>query len=275
MTNAPQLPGRLEAGLVIDAVMPDVPLAERLERVAATGFRNVEFWNPVALCPDPAELARLAEHAGVALNSQVLVSPDGRLGGGLVDPSRRAEMLERLRAAFAYGREAGIAAGIICTGNGVEGTSDAAMRQSVVDGLKAAAELAEAEGVTLLLEPLNTAVDHPGYWLASSDLGAEICREVGSPRVKLLFDCYHMEITEGDLAGHIARHADVIGHFHAAGVPGRHEPCVGRLDYGPVVEHIASLGWRGVISLEYRPSIDDHAESLRRSLAALAGAPEG
>ena len=129
--------------------------------------------------------------------------------------------------------------------------------------------MAEEAGVTLLLEALNTQVDHPGYWLSSSDMGAELCREVGSQRLKLLFDCYHMEIMEGDLIEHISRHADVIGHFHAAGVPGRHEPFVGELDYAPLVEHIRSLGWSGVMALEYRPSLDDNGESLRRSLAAL------
>ena len=94
------------------------------------------------------------------------------------------------------------------------------MYQSVLDGLKATVALADKAGVTLLLEPLNTAYDHPGYWLAGSDRGAEICRKTQSPRMKLLFDCYHMQIMEGDLVRHIERNIDVIGHFHSAGGTG-------------------------------------------------------
>jgi len=120
-------------------------------------------------------------------------------------------------------------------------------------------------------EALNTAHDHPGYWLTGSDAGAALCREVGSPRLRLLYDCYHMQISEGDLAVHIERNIDVIGHFHAAGVPGRHEPYAGEINYPFLLEHIRRLGYRGVFALEYGPSIDDQ-ESLRRCRAHLSGA---
>jgi hydroxypyruvate isomerase len=122
--------------------------------------------------------------------------------------------------------------------------------------------------VTLLLEPLNTRYDHPGYFLTSSNAGAEICRKIGSPRMKLLFDCYHMQIMEGDLVKHIERNLDVIGHFHSAGVPGRHEPYQGETDYPFLLAQIEKLGYQGVFGLEYQPSID-HDESVRKTLAYL------
>lgn len=261
--------GHVEPGLCIETVFTDRPLGERFKRVAEIGFRNVEFWLAERACPDPEELARLADAAGVRVTSLVLSSPDGGVGGGLTDPSRRDELLDRTRACFDYARAAGIGAAIICTGNRIDGADEAAMRRSIVEGLRAAAELAESAGVTLLLEALNDVHDHPGYWLTSSDTGAELCREVGSERLRLLYDAYHMQIVEGDLAVHIERNLDMIGHVHVAGVPGRHEPDVGEINYAFLVEHLRRLGWRGVTALEYKPTVD-HEASLRRSLSQLA-----
>ena len=109
-------------------------------------------------------------------------------------------------------------------------------------------ELAEEAGVTLLLEPLNTTRDHPGYWLASSDLGAEICRSLASERMRLLYDCYHMQIMEGNLLEHVERNLDVIGHVHMAGVPGRHELFEGEINYPYLVKRVEGMGLSGASS---------------------------
>jgi len=116
---------------------------------------------------------------------------------------------------------------------------------------------------------LNTRYDHPGYWLTSSDRAAQICRQVGSSRLRLLFDCYHMQIMEGDLLNHIRQNLDVIGHFHSAGVPGRHEVFEGEVNYAYLVKQIEQSGYQGVFALEYAPSLDEET-SLRRTLAYLA-----
>jgi hydroxypyruvate isomerase len=129
--------------------------------------------------------------------------------------------------------------------------------------------MAEKAGVTLLLEPLNDKYDHPDYWLTSSDLGGEICRRIGSKRLRMLFDCYHMQTMEGDLVNHIKRNIDVIGHFHSAGVPGRHEVFIGETNYPFVLSQIEQLGYQGVFGLEYAPSMDDET-SLKQTLAYLS-----
>jgi hydroxypyruvate isomerase len=128
--------------------------------------------------------------------------------------------------------------------------------------------MADRAGVTLLLEPLNTTYDHAGYWLVSSDRGALICRTLGSSRMRVLFDCYHMQIMEGDLINHIERNLDVIGHFHSAGVPGRHELFTGEINYPFLLAEIERLGYTGVFGLEYAPSLDDET-SLRKTLEYL------
>ena len=138
------------------------------------------------------------------------------------------------------------------------------MRRSVLDGLKATAERAEKAGIDLFLEPLNDRVDHPNYFCTHSDEGAELCRAVKSARMKLLFDCYHMQIMEGDLIGHIKAAFDVIGHFHSAGHPGRHELWLGETDYRYLTKQIDEMGYSGVFGLEYAPS-GDHVESLKKT----------
>jgi hydroxypyruvate isomerase len=122
--------------------------------------------------------------------------------------------------------------------------------------------------INLLIEPLNTHRDHVGYWLDSSDRGADICRRIGSSRLRLLFDCYHMQIMEGNLIDHIGRNLDAIGHFHSAGVPGRNEIHSGEVNYAFLVSQIERMGYQGVFGLEYEPAVEDEA-SLRETLAYL------
>ncbi len=259
----------MELGLCIEMAFATLPFEDRLKKAADLGFKNVEMWFvDMSYTGTPGKLAALAENAGVRITNTVIGAPDGSVGGGLTNPANREQWLERARMTIEFTREAQIPATIVCTGNVVDGMSDEQMMQSVVEGLKPTLEMAERAGVTLLLEPLNTTYDHAGYWLASSDRGAEICRALGSSRMRVLFDCYHMQIMEGDLINHIERNLDVIGHFHSAGVPGRHELFTGEVNYPFLLTEIERLGYTGVFGLEYAPSLDDET-SLRKTLEYL------
>ena len=125
--------------------------------------------------------------------------------------------------------------------------------QCLVDGLKEAAPLLEASGVTLVIEPLNELVDHPGYYLIRSDEAFEIVQKVGSQRVQVVFDIYHQQVSEGHLIHNITSNIDKIGHFHAAGTPGRHELFRGELNYPAIFEAIRATGYDGYVGLEYWP----------------------
>jgi hydroxypyruvate isomerase len=247
----------------------DLPFEDRIRRAADCGLRNVEMWFvDGSFKGRPEQLASIAQTHDVTITNTVIGSPDGAIGGGLTSPTKRQKWLARAAMTIEFTRQAEIPATIVCTGNAVKGMSRSQMLASVIAGLKPTVEMAEKAEVTLLLEPLNTRYDHPGYFLTSSDVGAEICRKIDSPRLKLLFDCYHMQIMEGDLVNHIERNIDVIGHFHSAGVPGRHELYQGETDYPFLLKQIERLGYQGVFGLEYMPSID-HEESVRRTLAYL------
>jgi len=137
---------------------------------------------------------------------------------------------------------------------------------NIVLSLKAVAPIFEEAGLTLVVEPLNTLCNHKGYYLPSSYEAFGILEEVGSPAVKLLYDIYHQQISEGNLIPTIRKNIDLIGHFHVADNPGRNEPGTGEINYRKVFETIDSLGYRKYVGLEYR-SIAPSAVSIGTTLA--------
>ena len=134
---------------------------------------------------------------------------------------------------------------------------------NIVLMLKHVAHLFEDSGVTLIVEPLNILCNHMGYFLASSYEAFEICNEVGSKNVKVLYDIYHQQITEGNLIPTIRKYFDLIGHFHVADVPGRNEPGTGEINYKNVFKAIEDLGYCKYVGLEYSP-IADTAETIKK-----------
>ena len=134
--------------------------------------------------------------------------------------------------------------------------------ESIVEGLKAAAPFLEDAGLTLAIEPLNTIVDHPGYYLSTISEAAEILEEVNSTNVKILFDIYHQQISEGNLISNIQNHIDKIAHFHAAGNPGRGTILEGEINYLAVFNAINHTNFTGAIGLEYFPMFKDAESSL-------------
>jgi len=267
-------------GACLEMLFTDIPFLDRIPLVAEAGCRFAEMWfgdlaqaksvGDARQSKKAVHIRASAEKSGITMTNVVIGSPDGSLGGGLTDAARRPEWLQRTDATLSFCREANIGAAIVCTGNLVKGLSRAQMRKNVLEGLKATAERAEKAGITLLLEVLNDKVDHAGYFLTSSDEGAALCREVSSPRLKLLFDCYHMQIMEGDLTGHIRKNLDVIGHIHSAGHPGRHELWLGETNYPFLVHQLEAMGYKGVFALEYAPTLPP-SESLRKTLEYLPG----
>ncbi len=252
----------MKLGVCLEMFFTALPFTDRILQAGEAGLQYAEMW--MIEGKNPEQVAKAARRAGVTLTNAVIGSPDGRLGGGLTDPRRRKEWLRRADRTLAFCRDAGIGACIVCTGNVIPGRTRAAMRRSVVEGLKATVEKAEAAGINLWLEPLNDKIDHADYFCTGSDEGAAICRAVGSPRMKMLFDCYHMQIMEGDLLGHIRRNLDVIGHLHSAGHPGRHELWLGETNYPFLVREIGKLDYRGVFAFEFLPTLEPSA-SLRKT----------
>ena len=263
----------------LESVFTDLPAEERIGKIARAGCRCVEFWFHDATfdgrdCSrkqpkDPASLAAACKQHGVTINNLVVNSPDGAFGGAPVRAQDRSRYLDRLEEVIAFADALGCRQAITCSGNVQPGLSRARMRANLERALGQAADIARKNAFTLLLEPLNTRVDHPGYYLDSSTEGAQLVRATASPNLRLLYDVYHMQIMEGNVIATIEKNIDVIGHFHSAGVPGRGELFTGELNYPEILARIDAAGYQGRFGLEYFPKMKDHLASLRKVLAHL------
>jgi hydroxypyruvate isomerase len=239
----------------------------------------VEFWfhdstfdgqTCASTQPKEAEtLKQVCVNNGVKINNMVVNAPDGSQGGSLTNPDDLALYLDRVWEVIDFAQRCDCHKAITCTGNIVPSLSTLEMRNSIVDALTKAADIAAKSDFTLLLEPLNTFVDHQGYFLDSSQAAADIVREIGSPNLKLLFDIYHMQIMEGNIISNIRSASDVIGHFHSAGVPGRNELFGTELNYPGILEAISAQGYGGSFGLEYSPRISNHSTSLIQTKSYL------
>jgi hydroxypyruvate isomerase len=199
-----------------------------------------------------------------------LICTMGYAGGGTIaDAMNRVENHAAIEAAFRknipLAAKAGVPNVITFSGNR-RGMSDEEGARNTVLGLNRVKQIAEDNGVTICLELLNSKVNHPDYMADHTAWGARVMNEVNSPRVKLLYDIYHMQIMEGDLIDTIAANIGVIGHFHTGGVPGRHE--IGptqEIQYGAVMGAIASAGFAGYVAHEFVPAGDPVA-GLRQAV---------
>lgn len=251
----------IKLSVCVDMIYADLPFAERMHNVAKLGFPAYEFWRL-----DDKDLdVILAKQRSLGLACAAFVGC-GRVP--LVDSARRDDLMVTFREALAQAARFGCQRLLMTTGQEMIGVPRQDQRDSIVEGLREAAKPAEDLGVALVLEPLNILVDHKGYFLSSSSEAFAILDEVGSPAVKLLYDVYHQQITEGNLITTITANVTRIGHIHVADVPGRHEPGSGEINYRSVFEAIDSAGYEGYVGLEYKPS-KDPADTLR-SVKALA-----
>jgi hydroxypyruvate isomerase len=185
-----------------------------------------------------------------------MVPGAGSIKKGLNDKSMHTKFLEdfnnNIKAAAEYKWP-----NVICMAGDRKGISDEQGMDNCHTILKEAVKIAEDSGVTICMELLNSKVNHPGYMCDKSTWGFELCRRVNSPRFKLLYDIYHMQIMEGDLIATIRKNIDMIGHFHTAGVPGRHELDENQEIYYPaVMRAIAESGYQGYVAHEYTPLRD-------------------
>lgn len=159
---------------------------------------------------------------------------------------------------------------LICFSGNRDGLDDASGVEVTAEGLSRLAPLAEDAGVTLVLELLNSRVDHPDYQCDHTAWGAEVCSLVASPNVKLLYDVYHMQIMEGDIIRTIDEYYPVIGHYHTAGNPGRHEiGATQELNYRAIVGTIAATGYADWICHELVPA-GDPIEALEEAFRICA-----
>jgi hydroxypyruvate isomerase len=230
----------------------ELPFLDRFAAAAKDGFKAVEILFPYA---NPAEEVRdCLVRSGLELVLFNLPPGDVERGErGLAALAGREEEFGRALAdAIAYARIVGGKRLHVMSGVLAAGADRARARATLVGNLKRAAPSAAAAGVTLLIEPINTR-DIPGYFLNRQAEAHEILAEVAEPNLKVQMDLYHCQIVEGDLAAKLRRYIAGVGHMQIAGVPERHEPSIGEVNYPYLFQLIDALGYAGWIGCEYRP----------------------
>lgn len=157
---------------------------------------------------------------------------------------------------------------LICFSGNRNGMDDETGLQNCVAGLKQILPLAEEKGVVIQMELFNSKVDHPDYMCDNTAWGIELCKRLDSPNFKLLYDIYHMQIEEGDIIRTIRENHRYFGHYHTAGVPGRHEIEENQeLFYPAIMKAIVETGYEGYVAQEFIPTREDPTESLRKAIA--------
>jgi hydroxypyruvate isomerase len=260
------LPG--EKGLRLSVtwwLMGKMPVGEALATLVRHGYDAFEMFD----WRDPGVLETfVTEKRKHPLACACIVANKGveAPGCGLVNPREREGFLREINASVEAAKRIGTERLVVLTGNELGGLPRSQQMANAVAALREAAPILEKNGLSAVVEILNTYVDHAGYFLYYVRDGAELVDRVGSPNVKLLFDIYHTQIMEGNLISNIRSNIDRIGHFHVGDVPGRHEPGTGEINYRNVFKAIYELGdrFQGYVGLEY-----GRLAPLEENLAAL------
>ena len=233
-------------------------IGDRVRAAHAAGYRAGEIWSWRDKTLDSLE--RALHETGLVLQT-LCTDPMTRI----VDPSTHEEFLAGLEESIGLAERLHSPYLVVTAGDELPGVPRGAQREAVVTVLKRAALLLAGHPVTLLLENLNSRVDHVGTFCDSTGDVISILREVNSPQIKLLYDAYHSLVMDERPVELLTGNMDLLGHIQIADAPGRHQPGTGTHDWAELLLLFSNLGYRGRIGLEYRPTGDTIS-----SLSAIA-----
>jgi hydroxypyruvate isomerase len=225
-----------------------LPFIDRIKQTAALGFPAIEFW--------PYEGKNLDEVKSTCENLNIAIAQFTAWGfsPGMNDPKNHERLVKKIAEACQVAKKINCPMMTVVGGNDQPGMTQAEMHENIIKGLKLVAPIAEENQIMLILEPMNIRVDHKGHCLYGSTDAVRICREVNSPMVKINWDLYHMQLSEGDLCGRLKDGYDQLGYLQVADTPGRHEPGTGEVNYARVLRQAQELGYHGYVGLECNPT---------------------
>ncbi|GIV32406.1 MAG: hydroxypyruvate isomerase [Saprospiraceae bacterium] len=234
-----------------------IPLEEFCEQVKPLGISSIELTTP-------KEWPILQRHG---LTCAVATDTWVSLTRGWNEPELHDELQRKYEKLVLAAAENGIPHVIVFSGNRRQ-LSDEQGLENCARGLDPLVKFASQHGVTIIMELLNSKVDHHDYQCDHTPWGVALVDKIGSPQFKLLYDIYHMQIMEGDIIATIRKYKDYIAHFHTGGVPGRHElDETQELYYPAIARAIAETGFSGYIAQEFIPSKPDKIASLKHGVA--------
>ncbi|MGV1761640.1 TIM barrel protein [Rhizobium sp. A22-96] len=237
--------------------------ADRIRLAHQAGLDAVEFWHWTN--KDLDAIAAAVAETGIAVSGMVAEPMIA-----LTNPANKEAWLKGLRESIAVAQRLGAKVLIAQAGDDLPEFSRAEQRVALVAALSAGADILKGSGVRLGLEPLNTKIDHVGYYLSSTEEGLDIVDAVGRAEIGIVYDVYHSAVmgekTEDVIGGRIDR----VVHVHVADHPGRGDPGTGHIDLAERLNWLFAQGYDGRVGLEYRPKADD-AEAVRAVVKSLGG----
>lgn len=241
----------------------ELKFLDRIRAAADLGFPAIEFWpwnNK-----DIDAIAGLTNELGIEVAQFTAWGFDPDMN----DPKNHDNVVKTIEESCRVAKRLKCRKMTVVGGDDQPGMTQPEMHQNITTALKRAAPVAESHDVMLILEPMNIRVDHKGHCLYGSEPAVRICREVGSSHVKINWDLYHMQISEGDLCGRLRDGFDQVGYVQLADHPGRTEPGTGEIHYNRVLKELYDLGYRDYVGVECRPKHDEV-----RAAAALVAADQ-
>lgn len=255
---SPELNGdTVKPVICLDTLYPALTAAEKVVKIAAAGFSQIEFWD--WRDKDLAELNAVCRQYNVKV-----VNFSGHRQSSLTNEAAHDALLAEIAEAVHVSQQFNFPALMLLTDAlSSDGSADSSNQhipaaekyRNTVLALRTILD-ATPQDQHYLLEPLNTALDHPGYFLSDMRTAQAIVREVDSPRLKVLCDLYHLGMMGFDPVQVIDNYLPEIGHFHIADIPGRHEPGTGAMDWPAILQHIQQAGYNGTVGFEYFPQYD-------------------
>lgn len=242
-----------------------IPLETMCQAAKEIGLESIELLDP----PDFETLKKYGLHCAM-VSFPTAMSADNKKIGSIPHGFNRLEHHDLLVQSYEPLMKTSAEAGfkqIICFSGNRDGMSDEQGLENCAIGLKRLMPLCEKLGVTLVMELLNSKVNHPDYMCDHSDWGVALCEKVGSPHFKMLYDIYHMQIMEGDVIATIRKQHAYFAHYHTGGVPGRAEiDDTQELNYPAIVKAIQDTGYTGYLGQEFIPKKEDKLASLKQAV---------
>lgn len=243
---------------------------EKVAAAAAAGLQSLELVSEQHEWTDAeaAKNRRLVESYGMGMDALLSQTDWTKRPVSMVNPEHREGFLSDVREAIVWAKKLNVPQIIVLSGNDQPGLSHEQQYASMVEGGKRATSLAEAADVKLILENLNSKVNHKGYFLTSAREATKAAREIDSAHFRLLFDIYHEYVQNGDPIPAMTEAEPYVAVYHVADAPGRHDPGTGQMKWDDIYKSIGKSGYSGFVTLEYLPT-GDQVPSLIKAVTQM------
>ena len=240
---------------------------EKVQVAAKAGVQSIELVGEHAKWTDAqiAEMKKFVRSFGLGMDT-IIATPDwGNRPVSMVDPAQRDNFLKDVEQSITFAQKLEIPQIILMSGNAIPGRTHEEQYASLLEGCKRAGEMASKANVTMIVEPLNSKVNHKGFFLTTCVEGLKLMKDVDNPHVKLLFDIYHEQVQIGNVTRTLTEAAPMVAVYHIADNPGRNDPGTGEMNYANIYSAIAKTGYTGYVTMEYLP-LGDQPTSLKKSV---------